>query len=261
MPKSKRAKVVSLTKTSKKDRSKKEDLVKQIQENADKWEHAYIFQIGQMRNAHLKTVRNLWKEDARIFFGKCAVMAKALGTSPETEHRLGLHNLAKRLKGQTGLFFTSYEPEKTLEWFDDFKAPDFARTGDIAVKDVVLPIGPIQKFTDPPEVFPHNMDPQLRSLGLKTSLVKGVPTLTSEHVVCKKDQKLTSEQAQLLKLLLVQMVTFKVTLYARWDSKTGQIVELKPDSEMIKDAPDENMTEDGGDKDEIGEAEDEEMGD
>jgi hypothetical protein len=26
------------------------------------------------------------------------------------------------------------------------------------------------------------------------------------------------------------MVSFRVTLYARWDSKTGQIAELKPDN-------------------------------
>lgn len=32
---------------------------------------------------------------ARIFFGRSAVMAKALGTTPEEEHRLGLHKLAK----------------------------------------------------------------------------------------------------------------------------------------------------------------------
>jgi hypothetical protein len=31
---------------------------------------------------------------ARIFFGKGAVMAKALGTTPEEEHRSGLSNLA-----------------------------------------------------------------------------------------------------------------------------------------------------------------------
>ena len=63
-----------------------------------------------MRNAHLKTVRNLWKEyvicvltqnslyfavsSARMFFGRGAVMAKALGTTPEEEHRLGLSKLA-----------------------------------------------------------------------------------------------------------------------------------------------------------------------
>ncbi|KAF8465815.1 mRNA turnover protein 4-like protein [Gautieria morchelliformis] len=229
MPKSKRAKVVSLTKTGKKDRLRKEDLLKQIQDNANLWEYVYAFRIGQMRNSHLKTVRKLWKDDARMFFGKRAVMSKALGTSPETEHRLGLHKIAQRIKGQTGLFFTSFAPDKTEEWFEDFNAPDFARAGNMADRDVVLPLGPISRSTDPPEPFPHNMDPQLRTLGLKTTLVKGVPTLTSEHIVCRKGDTLTPEQAQLLKLLLIQMVTFRVTLHARWDSKTGQITDLKPD--------------------------------
>jgi hypothetical protein len=32
---------------------------------------------------------------ARMFFGRGAVMAKALGTSTEEEHRPGLHKLAK----------------------------------------------------------------------------------------------------------------------------------------------------------------------
>jgi len=196
-----------------------------------------------MRNAHLKTVRNLWKEDARIFFGKCAVMSKALGASPETEHRLGLNQIAQRLKGQTGLLFTSYDPEKVIEWFDDFKAADFARAGNVADRDVVLPVGPVNRSSDPPEPFPHNMDPQLRSLGLKTSLAKGVPFLTSEHVVCRKGQTLTAEQAQLLKLLLIRMVTFRVGLYARWDAKTGQVTELKPDD-------DDNLQEAGGEEDE-----------
>ena len=34
----------------------------QVQENADKWEYCWLFEVGNMRNAHLKTVRKLWKE-------------------------------------------------------------------------------------------------------------------------------------------------------------------------------------------------------
>lgn len=86
-----------------------------------------------MRNAHLKTVRNLWKEcvpipffslewnthdlitsskmlsitilfdylfgllhklsSARMYFGRGALMAKALGSTPEDEHRPGISKL------------------------------------------------------------------------------------------------------------------------------------------------------------------------
>ena len=65
-----------------------------------------------MRNEQLKIVRNLWKEcvhypwcglliltlpksSARIFFGRGAVMGKALGTSLETEHLPGLHHISQ----------------------------------------------------------------------------------------------------------------------------------------------------------------------
>jgi hypothetical protein len=107
-------------------------------------------------------------------------MSKALGDSPETEHRLGLHEIAqvlthlsflisqvfdfaqshapnKRLKGQTGLFFTSYDPAKTEEWFDDFKAPDYARAGNVATQDVVLPVGVWYRFFTHHLFFPLSM--------------------------------------------------------------------------------------------------------
>lgn len=55
--------------------------------------------------------------------------------------------------------------------------------------------------------FPHSMDPQLRKLGLATTLVKGVPSLTTPHVLCKAGKVLSSEQAQLLKLIGDQMAS------------------------------------------------------
>lgn len=60
-------------------------------------------------------------------------------------------------------------------------------------------------YNDPLSPFPHSMDPQLRKLGLATSMVRGVPSLTAPHVICKKGKTLTAEQAQLLKLIGEQM--------------------------------------------------------
>ncbi len=134
----------------------------------------------------------------------------------------------KLLHGQVGLLFTDTDPQETIEWFDDFKQPDFARAGNIAPRDVVLPEGPVMRvYSDPPEPFPHNEEPQLRKLGLHTSMVKGVPTLTVPHKLCSKGKPLTSEQAQLLKLIGERMVEFRVRLRARWDSTTGDVVEME----------------------------------
>lgn len=48
------------------------------------------FSVSKKRTMGLKFVAS----SARIFFGRGAVMAKALGTTPEEEHRLGLSKLS-----------------------------------------------------------------------------------------------------------------------------------------------------------------------
>lgn len=49
------------------------------------------------------------------------------------------------------------------------------------------------------------MEPQLRALGLSTTLVRGVPSLNNPHTLCRKGEKLSSEKCRILKLLGVQM--------------------------------------------------------
>ncbi|KAF5369306.1 hypothetical protein D9758_002811 [Tetrapyrgos nigripes] len=227
MPKSKRSKLVSLTKVDKKTRKHKSEMMDKVKENADKWKYCWLFEVGAMRNAHLKTVRNLWKDSARIFYSRASLMAKALGTTPEEEHRMGIHKLAQQVQGQVGLLFTDTEPQEVIEWFADFSQPDFARAGNVATRTVILPAGPVMRVhSDPPEPFPHNEEPQLRRLGLTTTMNRGVPTLTSPHKLCEKGKVLTAEQAQLLKLIGEKMVTFRVGLIARWEAGSGEVIQL-----------------------------------
>jgi mRNA turnover protein 4 len=197
---------------------------------------------------------------ARLFFGRGALMAKALGTTPEEEHRPGLAPLARvsdnftidltieanfsvaqQIKGQVGLLFTDTEPQEVIEWFKDFHQPDFARSGNRASRTVILPAGPVmQHHSDPPEPFPHNEEPQLRKLGLSTVMRKGVPTLENPHQLCEQGKVLTAEQAQLLKLIGEKMVEFRVGLRVRWDSTTGEVEDVTdPGVKLDVDAGDE----------------------
>jgi mRNA turnover protein 4 len=96
----------------------------------------------------------------------------------------------------------------------------------------------MRHFSDPPEPFPHNEESQLRKLGLSTSMVRGVPTLTVAHEVCKKGKALTSEQAQLLKLTGVKMVMFRVGLLARWESATGGAEQIVGGGFAVEDEAD-----------------------
>jgi mRNA turnover protein 4 len=93
------------------------------------------------------------------------------------------------------------------------------------------------------------MEPQLRALGLHTSLVRGVPSLTTPHQLCRADETLTSEQCRILKLLGVQMAVsnfilstflisnpqeFRILLGSRW-SKDGGFVQRDPDAAQNMD--------------------------
>lgn len=68
---------------------------------------------------------------------------------------------------------------------------EYARSGFITPETLELPEGPLSQFD-------HSMEPQLRKLGMPTSLQKGVVTLIKPFKVCQKGDVLTPEQAQIL---------------------------------------------------------------
>ena len=74
--------------------------------------------------------------------------------------------LLKQLHGNVGLLFTNKSKDEVKEWFKTFADQDFARSGFTAEESVSLDAGPLEQF-------PHNMEPQLRQLGLPTALKKG----------------------------------------------------------------------------------------
>jgi len=222
MPKSKRNKVVSLSKTTKKGFELKKDLVSQVQACCDEYASIYVFSVENMRNQKLKDVRQEWRT-SRFFFGKNKVMTLALGRSKDNEYKDNLHEISKQMVGNVGLMFTNEEDEKVRAWFDTFSEPDFARSGNKATKTVVLPAGPLDENT-----FPHNMEPALRSLNLPTELKKGIINLSHEYKVCKENDILTPEQCRILKLFSEQLAEFQIVLKCVWHSN-GKFIEINED--------------------------------
>ncbi|UZJ53832.1 hypothetical protein CBS101457_003152 [Exobasidium rhododendri] len=217
MPRTRRNKVVSLTKTPKRNtRSSKEAHIQVIREAAATYPTIVVFYIANLRNTHLQEIRKLWKENSKLVFGKNKVVSKALGVDTESEVRTGLSGVSKSLEGPVGVLFTKSDPEEILEWFADYAREDFARAGNVATQDVILEAGPIMMSLDPPEPLPHSLEPQLRTLGMATELKRGVPTLLERFVVAKKGEKLTQERAQILKHLLIKDATFRLIPIVHW---------------------------------------------
>jgi mRNA turnover protein 4 len=121
MPKSKRAKVVTLSKVTKKGKENGLKLFANVRESINKYQYCFVFGVENMRNTYLKELRSEFSLDSRFvldgsgplaqssdarlkltcsclirfIFGKTRVMAKALGTIPDDEYQRNLAQLSK----------------------------------------------------------------------------------------------------------------------------------------------------------------------
>lgn len=231
MPKSKRDKKISLTKTVKKGLQSKQKLIEELRQCVDTYKHLFIFSVENMRNNKLKDIRTAWKH-SRFFFGKNKVMMVALGKGVTDEYKDNLHQVARYLRGEVGVLFTNKTKDEVQEYFTQFKEMDYARAGNRAQMNITLDEGPLEQF-------PHSMEPQLRQLGLPTALKKGVVTLLKDHQVCREGDTLTPEQARILKLFAVEMAEFKVQIKCLWNSETSQF------EKIAEEEPEDVEEEDG----------------
>ncbi|EZA54660.1 MRNA turnover protein 4-like protein [Ooceraea biroi] len=218
MPKSKRDKKVSLTKTSKKGLLLKQRVIDDVKKCVAEYDHIFLISIQNTRNTKLLDLRAEWK-DSRFFFGKLRIIALGLGNTRETETADGIHKLATAIrnhsmKGQCGLLFTNRSKKQVIKWAEQYEELEYARSGFVTPETVELPEGPLRQFQ-------HSMEQQLRQLGMPTSLQKGVVTLIKPYTVCTKDDVLTPEQAQILKLLEKPLAIFKLLLLGVYTEKHG----------------------------------------
>ncbi|PNS19339.1 hypothetical protein CAC42_2516 [Sphaceloma murrayae] len=227
MPKSKRSKVIHLTKVQKKDKDQKALLFSSIRTAVDLYANIFIFSVAHMRNTFLKDVRTHFS-DSRIFFGKTKVMAKALGQTDGEEAAPGLAKLAGLVDGSVGLLFTNREKAEVMEFFEGFSELDFARAGVKATRDVVVPegqvfsrVGEVPREEDTP--VPHSLEVTLRKWGMPTRLDKGKVMLDQEYTLCKEGETLNSHQTALLKVFGIAMVEFKITIKACWNKETEDV--------------------------------------
>jgi mRNA turnover protein 4 len=116
MAKSKRNRVVPLTKVSKKENLsvKKTQLVEKIENYLKEYENCYVFRYKNMTTMPMQEVRNYWSS-SKFLIGKNKVLQVALGKSEDDEPKLNSHKLSTYLKGNCGLFFSNENPEYVIE--------------------------------------------------------------------------------------------------------------------------------------------------
>ncbi|CAK9293921.1 unnamed protein product [Gordionus sp. m RMFG-2023] len=214
MPKSKRDKPISLTKVTKKGLEFKQKLIHEIHEYVDKFQFIYLLHFKNLRNAQLKALREEWKP-SKFLFSKNSLIYFALGKSPESEYKDGLHSVGKNLKGQCGMLFTDKPLEYVVQYFKGFGHTNFARYKVDSPKTITLPKGPLKGLTHASEKF-------LKKYGMPVILEKDTIALTEDFTLCMEGEKLTIDQSKILKMLNMPMASFKIVPYGVWSADTGE---------------------------------------
>ncbi|KAJ7534675.1 hypothetical protein O6H91_13G105000 [Diphasiastrum complanatum] len=218
MPKSKRNKLVTLSKTKKRGKEQKESLVKTVHECIDKYNSLYIFSFENLRNTKFKEFRDQLKSNSRFFLGGNKVLQIALGKTPADEIKDGVHKVSELLSGERGLFFTNLSKEEVFRIFGEFEEHDYARTGSLATETVELVEGPLEQFT-------HDMEPFLRKQGMPVRLNRGIVELIANYTVCQEGEHISPEASRILRLLGIQMATFRLHLICHWSPGDFEVYE------------------------------------
>lgn len=210
MPRSKRDRKISLTKTSSKGRALKEATIDAIREALESYESLYIFSFENMRSNKFKDFRIKFR-DSRFFLGKNKVMQKALGIRREDEYRPNLRFLSKRLTGQVGLLATNRPEPEVREFFENFRAHDYAKAGSITDKSITINVE-----DNVVQYFPVTMYELFKKLGLNLCIQGGQLKLLESFVVAEPGVPITPEQAKLMKHLSIESIEFKISLLCHW---------------------------------------------
>ena len=212
MPKSKRNRVVPLSRVTKKGPGeKKERQVKNIHKYLKQYKYCYAFTYKNMTNIAMNSLKEYFNDS--IFM---------IGKNEEEESKEGSSKLNKYLKGNCGLFFTDKEPDDIISYFKEYSSPYFGNVGSISNQTLILKRGFDEHLAD----FPSSMESQFRQLGMNIKVDDGKFCLLDDYVVCQEGKALTPDQSKMCKHLGINLDEFKIYIKA-YLGNNGQFKEVE----------------------------------
>ena len=224
MPKSKRTKLVSLTRTQAKTKDAKTKLILKIHENISKYSRIAIITYNNFNNSAQLALRSTLGSLSKIVFGKKSILKLALTTYKENDeintngiYSEHLEMLSDFIDEQSvALIFSNLPTSALKSKLENFKKIEYALPNSVSPANVLLTKGD--------SVFKNlsvSNDNYLRGLGLDVIVKNGKLWLESDFLVAKKNEMLESKQCKILKLLGIKIGKVKVFVKAVFDMENN----------------------------------------
>ena len=186
---------------------RKAEKVEEIKNLLRKYRTVGIADLHKVRASQLQELRKRLNGIAYLQVIKNTLMERAISESKDLPE---MKKLIDYLKGSNLFLFTNMNPFKLKIFLDKNKVRSFAKAGDIAPEDIVVPAG----NTGMP---PGPIISQLNAVGLPTRIESGSVWISKETVVARKGEVIDLNLAAVLSKLGIKAVELGLNLKAAYD--------------------------------------------
>ena len=186
---------------------RKKALVKELVTLADKNRTILISSALNIPSALFQKIRKSLRGKAEIRVVKKNLGLKAL----EEIKKPGVKGMNKYVEASSAFIFSSLDPYELAGIFVENKQPAFAKTGQIAPKDLAVEKGPTDLPAGPAIT-------ELSNAGLKVGVEGGKIAIKEAKVLVKKGEAIPKSAAEVLQKLEVMPFTIEIAVLAAYDS-------------------------------------------
>lgn len=186
--------------------------VQDIKDLARKYRVIGIVNMMNLPALQLQRIKQNLK-DIKLKFSKKRLIKIAFDQLKE--EKKNILELKEKLEGMPALLFTNKDPFELAKVINKNKSKAFAKSGQIAPDDLIIPAGP----TD----FPAGpMIGELGALGVKTKVDAGKIVILDDKLLVKKGEQINEKQASLLSKLGIEPMQIGLDLLFTYED--GEIL-------------------------------------
>jgi len=166
-----------------------------------------VASLHKVRAAQLQELRKKLRGVAHMQVIKNTLMERAI---LELNEKPELKKLIEHLKGSNIFLFTDINPFKLALILERSKVKGFAKAGDVATEDIIVPAGNTG-------LAPGPIISQLGSVGIPTRIESGSVWVSKDTVVARKGDVISQSLAAILSKLGIKAIESGLTLKVAYD--------------------------------------------
>jgi large subunit ribosomal protein LP0 len=191
-------------------KEKKEVYFKRMTAMLNTYTKCFVVKIDNVGSQQLQLTRLQMRGSAEILMGKNTLMRKIFASFLEEHPGHPYSKLAELCRGNVGFVFTNADLPKIRDMILANRVPAPARIGAFAPDDVTVPAGPTG--CDPGQTSFFQV------LQIPTKIVKGQIEITNDVHLIKKNDKIGSSEAALLKKLNIRPFSYGLIIDQIYDN-------------------------------------------